>query len=378
MKLKIALAGLLLLAGTAAVAQSPAATRTPLGPLFVPSATFTAAPTPVITPTPDADDPRIGVCSAPFQPGWTPYRLYRHDRLADLLVGVEGITVAQVAALNCLDDPSALPAGAVIWLPPGTAASLAHPAPEDVSPDDDRAEIFAFYASAETVRNEGQSVTFSWRATGTAAYFYICPPRPELTCERPLDAQPVPLEYTTPPITGFRYAGPVRYRLEVVDGDTRTTKDLRLEVVCTHEALGEVAGNPACPLQAVEYIFVAWQPFERGVMLWLSNTRQIWVMTGDHRLRIVDDDYQEGDPTPAAVAPDGLETPKRGFGRVWELLGGADGPLGWATGDEYGYDAGWQPAGQYSYTTYVGGPFGIQYAITLIPGTRTGYWVQIR
>lgn len=369
---------LCLLAVGIAAAQDAASTSTPIGPVFVPSPTFTTVPTPVITPTPPGDDPRIGVCSAPFQPGWRPYRIFRNDRLADLLVGVEGLTVAQVAALNCLDDSAALPVGAVIWLPPGTASTLAHPAPQDTSPGVDRAEIVSFTASADRVRNEGQGITLSWQATGAAAYLYICPPAANQTCERPLEAQPVPLAYTTPPISGFRYAGPVRYRLEVVDGEASATRDVTVEVVCAHEAIGEVAGFHACPVEPIRYVFTAWQPFERGVMMWISESRQIWVMTDDQHLQIFDDRYQEGDPTPAAVAPPDRFTPQRGFGRVWEGLGGPDSRLGWALGEETGYDAGWQPAGRYSFTTYIGGPFGILYAITIIPGSSTGYWVQIR
>lgn len=365
-----------LLAARMAAAQDT--TPTPVGPVFVPSPTFTSVPTPVITPTPPGDDPRIAVCSAPFQPGWVPYVVKRNDRLADLLVGVEGLPVEQVAALNCLDDSAALPVGAVIWLPVGTANLLAHPAPQDTSPGVDRAEILSFSASADTVQNEGAGVTFTWRASGTEAYFYICPPRPEHTCERPIASQPVPLEYTTPPVSGFRYAGPARYRLDVQDGESRVTKDVLLEVVCTHERIGEVAGFQACPIEPIRYVFTAWQPFERGDMMWISESGQIWVMTDDQRLRIFEDRYQEGDPTPAAAPPPDRFTPQRGFGRVWEALGGPDSPLGWALGEETGYDAGWQPAGRNSYTTYVGGPFGILYAITLIPGTDTGYWVQIR
>ncbi|MBI5671071.1 MAG: hypothetical protein HZC41_24005 [Chloroflexi bacterium] len=368
---------LCLLAVSVTAAQEAAPTSTPLGPVFVPSPTFTSVPTPVITPTPPGDDPRIAVCSAPFQPGWKPYLIQQRDWLANLLVGVDGLTVAQVAALNCLDDSAALPIGAVIWLPPGAFSALAPGEPQGPSPGEDRAGITSLTASATQVLNEGQDITFSWQATGTAAYFYMCPAGPQLDCWRPLGAQPVPLTYTTPPISGFRYAGPVRYRLEVVDGEAVATQDIGVEVVCAYEAMSQTAGFNACPVEPIRYVFVAWQAFERGVMMWISETRQIWVMTFDSRLQILEDTYQEGDPTPAAVAPEGMYTPQRGFGRVWEQLGGPRG-LGWALGKEMGYDAGWQPAGRYSFTTFVGSPFKEVYAITIIPGSDTGYWVKLR
>ncbi|GIL12686.1 MAG: hypothetical protein BroJett038_14060 [Chloroflexota bacterium] len=369
-----------LMAASGALAQEAAPTATPVGPLWVPSATFTPSPTPGFTPSPEGDDPRLVVCGAPFQRGWFPYRVYRHDRLADLLVGVDGLTITQVAALNCLDDPAALPVGAVIWLPPGAAAGIA-PGEAGDRPTR-RATIFEFSASARQVQNIGPGISFRWRAEGRTAYFYICPPEPEKTCERPLDARPVPLEYVTPAIGGFYYVGPVRYRLEVLAGDDYTDpytfEDVTVEVVCTHDAMGEVAGYQTCPVEPIRYVPAAWQAFENGVMMWLGDRREIWVMTYDGHLRVYADRYQEGDPDPTAVPPKGLAVPIRGFGRLWAELGGAESVLGWATGGERGYQAGWQAAGRYSYTTYVGGASGIIYAITLPPGSQTGYWAQVR
>ncbi len=98
---------------------------------------------------------------------------------------------------------------------------------------------------------------------------------------------------------------------------------------------------------------------------------------GDHHVQVEDDLYQDGDPNPTEKAPKDLLTPSRGFGRVWELLGGANNPLGWATAQESGVDIDRQPAGKVSYTTYIQPQGGAIYAVTLLPGEDTGWWVEL-
>lgn len=369
--MSMTLLGLLL--GAAAVsAQQPM--QTPVGPVIVPTASFTPAPVPTAAPTPESDDPRLVVCRAPFQPGFVPHIVRPGDRLADLLAGADALTVTQIAALNCLDDPGALPVGAVIWLPPGGPG--AWPSAPDDTFAGTRARITGLAASTDRVQNTAQ-VFFNWQAEGEAAYFYTCPPDPDTPCVRPFDSPRLPVNFITPPVSGFSQAGTARYRLEVVGGGAAATRDIMLEVVCTHEALAVFAGMTACPHEPIYYYAAAWQPFEHGVMMWLADTGRIWVMTNDGRLRVFDDTYQEGDPDPQASPPPDRRTPRRGFGQVWQALGGADSPLGWALDDETGYDSARQAAGRVSYTRYVGAPGGTIYAVTLIPGSRDGYWARL-
>ncbi|MBC7223911.1 MAG: exo-alpha-sialidase, partial [Anaerolineae bacterium] len=105
------------------------------------------------------------------------------------------------------------------------------------------------------------------------------------------------------------------------------------------EALG-------CPLEAEQATWAAWQPFERGAMLWLEQTREIWVLEDDgHWERFADtwmEDQPESDPN--LVPPPGLLQPIRGFGKVWrELLGGPAAAVGWALAPEEGRQTIWQP-----------------------------------
>jgi hypothetical protein len=352
----IVLLGLILFAG-AMRAQSDPVTPSVLTP----------------TPTPAPEDARLSVCSAPRLEGFSPYIIRPGDRLADLLVGVPNISVTQLAALNCIDDPAALPVGAVVWLPqqPDMGEETSNSGGVSI----ENPQIIDFSASAESVPNQA-GVSFSWKAAGSTAYFYACSAE---DCTRPLDAVPVPLTYTTPTISGFQYAGSIRYRLEVIGAGRTVTEDLMIEITCSQKSLGSFSGYKACPLAPPLAVFAAWQPFQGGVMLWFSDTRQIWVMTNDdQRVQVFDDLYREGEASPAAVAPDGLVTPVRGFGKIWEQLGGAESALGWALTPETGFDSARQPASQRSYTTYVQGPGLTVYAVTIIPQHDIGLWTQIQ
>lgn len=327
------------------------------------------------TPTPAPEDARLSICSAPKLDGFMPYVIRQGDRLADLLVGVPNISVTQLAALNCIDDPEALPVGAVIWLPnqPDMGEAAAQGAASAENP-----QIVDFSASAETVPNQA-GITFSWEAVGDEAYFYACPTKSAEDCPRPLNATPVPLRHATPTISGFQYAGPLRYRLEVSGAGETVTEDVTIEIMCSQHSLGAFSGFEACPTSPPMAVFAAWQPFQGGVMLWFSDTRQIWVMTNaDHRVQVFDDLYQEGDPSPTEAAPEGLVTPARGFGRIWEQLGGAESALGWGMASETGFDSARQSASLRSYTTYIQGPGATIYAVTIIPQLEAGFWTQVQ
>jgi hypothetical protein len=97
-------------APTADVGGTEMATVTPM----VLGAIKTATPTPL---PPKPEDPRPAVCSAPYQEGWEAHVVESGDTLTSLMQGIHELSVTQAAALNCVDDPSALPVGSVVWLP---------------------------------------------------------------------------------------------------------------------------------------------------------------------------------------------------------------------------------------------------------------------
>jgi len=351
----------------AALAQSDP--TTPAVPQPTPSATFSATALP-------ADDPRLTVCSAPTLPGFVPYIVRPGDRLADLLVNIENVTITQVAALNCLDDSAALPVGATIWLPENLLGiEVAFPV-EDANPAVDHVLITSIHKDADVVPNQ-VGVNVNWAAEGSEAYLYPCPPDPAEDCEHPFNAMQVPLAHTVK-LHGFQYAGPMRYRLEVRDGDMMDYRDIVFRVVCSQVSLAPTSGFELCADVPAQPVFAAWQPFAGGVMLWFADNRQIYVMFNDsHQVQVFADPYTTSQPEPTTTPPVNRVAPVRGFGLVWRDLGGPDSDLGWALAEEIGFDSARQPAGHQSYTTYIQGPGDTIYAVTVIPGTDGGYWTQI-
>ncbi len=246
--------------------------QTPITPQpIIPTPTATTQPAlPAIVP---ADDARAAVCSAYVLLGFEPIVVAPGDTIRGLLNGSEVITITQAAALNCMDDPDALPVGAVIWLP--TAA----------------------------LQSDDAACLYTW--------------------------------------------------IEGVD-------------------------NAGCPSAPITQTPAALQMFERGQMLWVGTTGEIFVLIEDGSVHVYQDTFVEGNPDPTAEAPDGLLTPVRGFAIVWEALGGAtaDGLLGWAAAQESSAQVTYQPAGRTSYTTYFRVDATV-YAVTLYPGMESGYWVEV-
>lgn len=353
-----ALALLFLLIMSGAQAQGPI---TPVVPV--------PTPAPLQTAIPPADDARAATCSAPTLPGFAPHSVRPGDTAASLLAGSDSLTPAQFAALNCLDDPNALPVGAVVWLP----AAAESPAVGDPNA---RAAIADFTADAQTVNNQ-LGVELAWEAQGMAAFLYPCPPDPDAACVRPVGSPSLPLAHALH-YPHFQTAGAYRFRLEVIGAEESiATRDLQITVECAQPWLGGIGASPRCPEAPAQSVTAVWQAFEGGALIWFSDTQEIYVLTADGRVSVYLDQFVEGQGDPAAVSPEGLLTPVRGFGQVWQGLGGAEGPLGWAVAPEQAYEAARQPAGRTSFTTYLQAPEGEVYALTLVPGLERGYWVRL-
>lgn len=326
----------------------------------------------VPTATPAPEDARLNVCTGPTVEGFRPHIVRAGEDLGDLLQGLAHVSVTQIAALNCIDDPTALPVGSVIWLPENIDSAPSVTANESGGVP----SIQAFTVSTDAATNV-ESLTFTWQAEGRQAFFYACPADPTLDCKRPLNAEALPLNHSLI-VQGFNYAGPVRYQLEVTTRTQSVTDSLSVNITCAHEFIGQINGRLACPQSPAIEVYAAWQPFQGGVMLWFEDTGEIWVMTNhDQRIAIFADSYVEGSISNDVKAPETLHTPQRGFGVVWRALGGAESPLGWAVTEEIGFSSARQDASPRSYTYYIQGPGETRYAITLIPQVEVGYWAQI-
>jgi hypothetical protein len=110
-------------------------------------------------------------------------------------------------------------------------------------------------------------------------------------------------------------------------------------IICRYER--QIA--PRCPLTQ-DQVWAAYEPFERGYMVWRSDTREIYVLAtlgggeDEGRYEVHKDSWHEGDPVEfSGTPPSGLYAPVRGFGHVYANQPPVRERLGWALAPEVGY-----------------------------------------
>jgi hypothetical protein len=97
-----------------------------------------------------------------------------------------------------------------------------------------------------------------------------------------------------------------------------------------------------CAIEPGEGMVMAFQPFERGMMFWRPDRREIYVLYNAATWATYDDTWDENQPDrdPDLIPPTGLYQPMRGFGKVWrEEIGGTEARIGWATAEEASLEA---------------------------------------
>ena len=103
-----------------------------------------------------------------------------------------------------------------------------------------------------------------------------------------------------------------------------------------------------CPT-AAEWAIInaAEQHFQGGYMFWNGDTKTVFAFINGNPgvVYTIADTWQEGDPNPPSVGtpPSGLFQPVRGFGKIWYENPALRQALGWATDQEAGVQAAWQP-----------------------------------
>lgn len=104
-----------------------------------------------------------------------------------------------------------------------------------------------------------------------------------------------------------------------------------------------LAGQISCPIDQAMSISTAYQSFERGFMVWVSQVGSsgqgsIYVFYHNNTYQRFLDTWRDGvDPSSVGrTPPTGLQEPIRGFGKVWRESGGVEAQLGWAIGSESG------------------------------------------
>ena len=101
------------------------------------------------------------------------------------------------------------------------------------------------------------------------------------------------------------------------------------------------------PLPGQSRIFVDFQQFQTGFMIWRSDNSDIWVYTGSSSgsaTRYVSRLYSLLPDNPfTGATPSGLIRPILGFGRIWGSSTSVRAALGWATSAEIGYSMLYEP-----------------------------------
>lgn len=102
------------------------------------------------------------------------------------------------------------------------------------------------------------------------------------------------------------------------------------------DARPDLRANLGCPTDVSHAGDSVGEQFERGQMLWLAESRQIYVLARAGTYAVYADTWKDGQPVGGFFKPPpNRYEPVRGFGVVWrEQLGGPNAPIGWATEPE--------------------------------------------
>lgn len=133
--------------------------------------------------------------------------------------------------------------------------------------------------------------------------------------------------------------------------------------------LGCPASNPPDILS----VSSAWQPFQNGLMVWLSG--DIYVLYSSGSYQYVADTFVAGRDaeTLSDVPPVGLQVPVRGFAKVWSQTAGVKSGLGWALSGEVGVPASVLPM----QNGLIAALQGRSDTLILVGGRTTGLWRSV-
>ena len=224
--------------------------------------------------------------------------------------------------------------GAAAIVPTATATTQAPPA---TTSGNSPISITSFTVSPNPVARGG-GVTLAWSVTGaTRIKIDRLAEFTGANAETILDQQPASgsAPYTLP----ADYINGATFQLSASTADGQET--IQTAVVNLTCPFPDKLTADACPATQAKNIDTAFQPFEKGMMLWRGDTRKIYVLFNDGTWQALDDTWQEGDNIGTDQAPQGLIKPVNGFGKVWFQIAGVS-VLGWATAPETSYKATWE------------------------------------
>ena len=208
--------------------------------------------------------------------------------------------------------------------------------PAATLPEDAQPEVLSFMVTPNEV-DRGGAINVYWNVINARAV---------LVSRLNNDRQPVEF-FVNPALAGTwvltlpeQVADRATFQLHIVGpDDTVMQREMSVNVRCPYTYFFGSDPNAGCPQSGLLEVQAAYQPFERGFMIWRGDTRQIYVFSNaTGQSYVVPDTWTENETIDiAAQPPAGLYAPERGFAKVWlnqvDVMNG----LGWATGPEMPY-----------------------------------------
>ena len=197
-------------------------------------------------------------------------------------------------------------------------------------------EIFQFTANANTVL-AGQQVELHWDVRHASSVTV----RAALTSADARDAvaENLPLvgstTLTIPASIPANTVGKLIIEAFTESTIPAATRELPLTVTCRHDFFFDNTDD--CRLADPVGADAAYQTFEGGVMVWRSDTRQVYGLMSSGSAFLVTETFDGGQNTWGGDIPEGRYLPQNGFGQVWASNDGVRAGFGWGTAEERGY-----------------------------------------
>jgi hypothetical protein len=195
------------------------------------------------------------------------------------------------------------------------------------------AMTIAYFRASPDPIERGGTVTLAWEAPG-AASVGITRLSEEGDVFLETEALALPAKGSIALQVPEGYVESVKYYLGARDANGVLCRAyVTVGIICPYDEY--VA--PRCPLTR-GYTHAAYEPFERGHMLWRGDTTVIYVLYADGAYQTYEDTWVEGDTVETEeTPPQGLAAPRRGFGKLWVTQPDVRDRLGWAMAEEISY-----------------------------------------
>lgn len=166
------------------------------------------------------------------------------------------------------------------------------------------------------------------------------PPAAPLPAATPTVLVSAPISATVPATPNNTLASPTA--LPTLAGTATPTPTLPVACVgIVNEQLASLYAQSelGCPTDGGAVVWAAWESFERGAMLWRSDTDRAYAFFADGAWITIDERWDNKEIPSRGEPPPGLVAPIRGFGYAWAVRDELFQRLGWATTEEKGFCA---------------------------------------